>query len=202
MLFSRQKESRIPIMKNNYLQSIRKQFDYYKMLGDKSLAALSEEQIFWQYNDESNSLAIIVKHLHGNMLSRWTDFLTSDGEKEWRNREGEFECDMTTKAEVLEKWEAGWDCLFQAIESVNEDNFDTIIYIRNMGHTVIEAINRQLAHYAYHIGQMVYVSRMIKGVDWVSLSIPRGDSKKYNAGKFAQPKRRAHFTEEFLDGKK
>ncbi|MFT4760537.1 MAG: hypothetical protein ACI9XO_001191 [Paraglaciecola sp.] len=136
------------------------------------------------------------------MLSRWTNFLTTDDEKEWRDREGEFECGMMIKAEVLEKWEAGWACLFQAIDSVNEDNFDTVIYIRNMGHTVVEAMNRQLAHYTYHIGQMVYLSRMIQSADWVSLSIAKGDSKQYNAGKFAQPKRQAHFTDEFLTKKK
>lgn len=185
-------------MQENYLQSIRKQFEYYKMLGDKTLATLSEAEVFWQYNAQGNSQAVIVKHLWGNMLSRWTDFLTSDGEKEWRKRDEEFECDMTTKAEVLEKWEAGWACLFTAIDSVNAENFETIIYIRNMGHSVVEAMNRQLAHYAYHVGQMVYLGRMIKGENWESLSIPKGNSKEYNAGKFAQPKRREHFTKEFL----
>ena len=186
-------------MKQNYLQSIRQQFEYYKMLGDKTLGSLSEKEIFWQYNEQSNSVAVIVKHLWGNMLSRWTDFLTTDGEKEWRDREGEFECDMSTKAEVLEKWEAGWACVFAAIDSVNKENFDTIVYIRNMGHTMVEAINRQLAHYSYHVGQMVYIGRMIKGADWQSLSIPKGDSKEYNAAKFAQPKRLEHFTKAFLN---
>ncbi len=185
-------------MEENYLESIRKQFEYYKMLGDKTFAQLSEEAVFWQYNDESNSIAVMVKHLWGNMLSRWTDFLTADGEKEWRNRDGEFEADIATKAEMMEKWEAGWACLFTALDSINADNFDTTIYIRNMGHTIVEAVNRQLAHYAYHIGQFVYLGRMLKGKEWQSLSIPKGGSKAYNKNKFSQPKRQAHFTDEFL----
>ena len=185
-------------MTNNYLESINKQFQYYKQLGDKTFDQLTAEQLFWQPNEASNSIAIIVKHLWGNMLSRWTDFLTSDGEKEWRNRDGEFEADIKTAEALKEKWEAGWACLFQALDSINEENFDTIIYIRNMGHTIPEAINRQLAHYAYHIGQIVYIGRMLKDQEWTSLSIPKGESKSYNAKKFAKPKHKEHFTDEFL----
>lgn len=185
-------------MEENYLTSVRKQFEYYKMLGDKSFAQLSDEQLFWQYNPESNSIAIIVKHLWGNMLSRWTNFLEEDGEKPWRDREGEFEADIDNRSELLEKWEAGWACLFQALDSVDKDNFATTIYIRNMGHSIVEAINRQLAHYSYHIGQIVYLARMLKGNEWESLSIPKGGSKSYNQKKFAQLKRQAHFTDEFL----
>jgi hypothetical protein len=184
-------------MVSNYLDSVKKQFEYYKMLGDKTFEQLSDEQLFWKYNDESNSIASIIKHLHGNMLSRWTDFLTSDGEKEWRDREGEFENDVQNRETLLELWEKGWLCLFEALNTVNEDNFDQIIYIRNMGHSILEAINRQLAHYPYHIGQIVFIGKMINDNDWKSLSIPRGDSQQYNAQKFAQPKRRAHFTDEF-----
>lgn len=186
-------------MKNNYLESVRKQFEYYKMLGDKTIAQLDEKDLFWQYNEDSNSIAIIVKHIWGNMMSRWTDFLTSDGEKEWRNREAEFDADIKTKETLLEKWEAGWTCLFTALDAVNEENFETTIYIRNMGHTITEAINRQLAHYSYHVGQMVFLGKMIQGTNWKSLSIPRGQSATYNADKFSQPKRKEHFTKEFLD---
>ncbi len=186
-------------MMKNYMDSARKQFEYYKMLGDKSFAQLSEPELFWQYNESSNSIGIIVKHLWGNMLSRWTDFLTTDGEKEWRNRDTEFEPDINTKAELLEKWEAGWRCLFTALDSINESNFNQLVYIRNMGHTLPEAINRQMAHYAYHIGQIVFIARMIKDQQWKSLSIPKGNSKVYNQDKFAKPKRKAHFTDEFLD---
>jgi len=182
----------------NYLESVKKQFLYYKSLGDKTLALLSEESLFWQYNDESNSIAIIIKHLHGNMMSRWTDFLTSDGEKAWREREGEFENEFASKEELLAKWEQGWKCLFDAINSLTEEDLGKEIFIRNMGHTVMEAINRQLAHYPYHIGQMVFLGKMIANENWVSLSIPKGKSSEYNAEKFAQPKHKAHFTDEFL----
>ena len=189
-------------MKANFLESTRKQFDYYKMLGDKTFAQLEDANLFWQFNAESNSIAIIVKHLWGNMLSRWTDFLTADGEKEWRNREAEFDADIKDRKELLEKWEAGWQCLFTALESVNEENFDQPIYIRNQGHTVVEAVNRQLAHYAYHVGQIVYIGRMLKGEAWESLSIPRGKSVEFNAKKFAQEKSRGHYTDEFLTNDK
>lgn len=185
-------------MPTNYLESVHKQFQYYKMLGDKTLAQIDEEKLFWQYNEESNSIAIIIKHIWGNMMSRWTDFLSSDGEKTWRNRDAEFLADIKTKEELIQKWEEGWKCLFTAIDSVNEDNFDTTIYIRNMGHTIVEAVNRQLAHYSYHVGQIVFIGKMIKDNEWQSLSIPKGNSKNYNASKFSKPKRKEHFTDEFL----
>ena len=186
------------IMNDDYLVSVSKQFEYYKMLGDKTISQLSEDQLFWQYNSESNSVAIIVKHLWGNMLSRWTDFLTSDGEKEWRKRDAEFENDIKTKDELLNKWNEGWKCLFDAINPLHEEDLEKIIYIRNQGHTVVEAINRQLAHYSYHVGQIVFQGKMIAGENWTSLSIPKGDSKKFNENKFSKPKSKQHFTDEFL----
>lgn len=189
-------------MTTDYLESAIKQFEYYKMLGEKTFGQLTDEQLFWKYNEESNSIATIVKHLWGNMLSRWTDFLTTDGEKEWRNREAEFESDIKDKAELISKWNKGWDCLFKALHLLNKDNFDTIIYIRNQGHSVTEAINRQLAHYSYHVGQIVFIGKMLKGNDWSSLSIPRGDSKKYNAQKFSGLKEKKHFTDEFIKKEK
>ena len=185
-------------MEKNYLDSARKQFEYYKMLGEKTFDQMPDEALFWQYNADSNSIAIIVKHLWGNMLSRWTDFLSTDGEKAWRNREAEFDADIADRAELLAKWEEGWTAVFGAIDSVNEENFGTTIYIRNIGHTVIEAVNRQMAHYAHHIGQIVFIGKMAKGEEWTSLSIPRGKSAEYNAAKFAKPKHRGHFTDEFL----
>ena len=189
-------------MQANYLESIRVQFDYYRMLGERTIEQLEEEDLFWQYNPESNSIAIIVNHLSGNMKSRWTDFLTTDGEKDFRNREQEFEDVLKTKADMIFAWNEGWDVLTEALNSVNPENFDTIVYIRNMGHTITEAINRQMAHYAYHIGQMVYIGRMIKGANWQSLSIPKGKSQDYNKEKFSKPKHREHFTKEFLEGEK
>lgn len=189
-------------MKNNYIESAKQQFEYYKLLGERTIAQLSDQDLFWQYNAESNSIAIIVKHLWGNMLSRWTDFLTTDGEKEWRDREGEFDDDIRDRTEILQKWEDGWKCLFNALDSINVDNFNTTVYIRNQGHTMVEAINRQIAHYSYHIGQIVYIGRMLKGADWKSLSIPKGQSNAFNQEKFSKPKHKEHFTREFLDRKK
>jgi hypothetical protein len=183
---------------NDFLESVLKQFEYYKKLGDQTFAQLNEEQLFWQFNEESNSIAMIVKHLSGNMLSRWTDFLTSDGEKEWRNRDNEFLNDIKSKSELLAKWNEGWQCLFDAIKPLTAADLSKIIYIRNQGHTVTEAINRQLAHYPYHVGQLVFIGKMLCNDNWKSLSIPKGDSKTYNDEKFSQPKERKHFTEQYL----
>jgi Protein of unknown function (DUF1572) len=188
-------------MNPDYLDSVKKQFAYYKMLGDKTFAQLPEEKFNWQYNAESNSIATIVKHLHGNMHSRWTDFLTTDGEKETRNRDAEFDDTLLTKEEILDLWEQGWQCLFDALDGLTSTDLDKIIYIRNMGHTVMEAVNRQLAHYPYHVGQIVFIGKMICDAEWASLSIPKGNSKTYNAEKFAKPKRKAHFTDEYLKTK-
>ena len=186
-------------MTTDFLISARKQFEYYKMLGDKTFAQLTEEQLFWQFNNESNSISTIVKHLWGNMLSRWTDFLTSDGEKEWRNRDAEFDNDIYNRQELLDKWNAGWTCLFEALDSLKEEDLQKEIYIRNMGHSVVEAINRQLAHYPYHIGQIVFIGKMVCDANWTSLSIPKGNSNAYNADKFSKPKRKEHFTNELLN---
>jgi hypothetical protein len=171
-----------------YLESAIKEFQYYKMLGEKTINQLSDDELLWQYNAESNSIAIIVKHLWGNMLSRWTDFLTSDGEKQTRNRESEFDNDLSGKNELLEKWNEGWSCVMNAVNSLKEEDLSKIIYIRNEAHTVTQAINRQIAHYAYHAGQIVFIGKMIKNDKWVSLSIPRGNSKQFNEEKFSKQK--------------
>jgi len=188
-------------MKNDFLETAKKQFDYYKLLGEKTFDQLSEDQLFYMYNEDSNSIGIIVKHLHGNMLSRWTDFLTTDGEKENRNRDGEFENDIKTKKELLERWHAGWKCLFDTLNSLKEEDLSKTVYIRNQGCTVMDAIMRQLAHYPYHVGQIVFVGKMLSNNNWKSLSIPKNASKQYNADKFSQPKHDAHFTDEYLKKK-
>jgi hypothetical protein len=188
-------------MPDNYLASIKKQFEYYKLLGEKTFEQLTDEQLFWQYHEESNSIGIIVKHLWGNMLSRWTDFLDSDGEKEGRDREAEFNNDINNRNELLAKWYEGWNCLFNTLDSLKEEDLEKIVYIRNVGHTVEEAINRQLAHYPYHVGQIVFIGKMLCGKNWKSLSIPRGASKKYNDEKFSQAKRRGHFTDDYIKNK-
>lgn len=157
-----------------------KRFEYYKSLGDKTFDQLSADQMFWQYNEESNSIAVIVKHLAGNMLSRWTNFLTEDGEKSSRNRDDEFINSFTTKEEVLEYWEKGWTCFFNALDKINDDNLYSTIYIRGEAHSVMDAVFRQLAHYPYHIGQIVYIAKMIKNEDWSTLSIARNRSQQFN----------------------
>ncbi|MES2557816.1 MAG: DUF1572 domain-containing protein [Bacteroidota bacterium] len=189
-------------METGYLQSVIKQVEYYKLLGEKSFEQLTDEQLLWQANEASNSIAIIVNHLWGNMMSRWTDFLTTDGEKEWRNRDAEFENEITSRAELLHKWNEGWDCFLNVLNGLQEEDLTRIIFIRNMGHTVMEAINRQLAHYPYHIGQIVFIAKLIRDDEWVSLSIPKGNSKEYNSEKFSKPKRKEHFTDEILRPKK
>jgi hypothetical protein len=186
-------------LNNSYLESVKKQFLYYKTLGEKAMDQLESEQLFVAVNEDTNSIATIVKHLSGNMLSRWTDFLTSDGEKKWRNRDSEFEETISTKEELLKTWNKGWDCFFNAIDSLTPDQLTTIIYIRNEGHTVIEAINRQLAHYPYHIGQMVFYAKMLKQSEWTSLSIPKNKSNSYNADKFAKEKSIKNFTDDELN---
>ncbi|MFN8236631.1 MAG: DUF1572 domain-containing protein [Chitinophagales bacterium] len=182
-------------MQTNYLTSAHKLFAYYKKLGEEAMAQVGEKELFHQPDEDSNSIAIIVQHLAGNMLSRWTDFLTTDGEKEWRNRDAEFEANITNRAALLEYWEKGWQCLFQAIEPLQAADLDTIIYIRNEGHTVLEAINRQLAHYPYHIGQIVFLAKLLTADNWKSLSIPRNKSGAYNQEKFAREKGDAFFTD-------
>ena len=180
----------------SYLSSMIKQFEYYKRLGDKTFAPLRFDEMLWQSDEHSNSIAILTKHLAGNMLSRWTNFLTEDGEKEWRNRDDEFISDFDSKEGVIASWESGWYCLFEAIKPLKEKDLERIIYIRNGGHTVAEAINRQLAHYAYHVGQIVFLGKLLKGEHWESLSISKGDSKLYNEAKFSIEKGKRHFTDD------
>lgn len=180
----------------DYLNSIKIQFEYYKSVGEKTFNQLDEADLFWKYNEESNSIAIIVNHLWGNMTSRWTDFLSSDGEKEWRNRDLEFEPVIKTKDELITKWNDGWKCLFDALGSLNVKSFKTKVYIRNQEHTVIEAINRQFAHYSYHIGQVVYIGRMIKGDKWKSLTIPKVKSIDFNKAKISKGKHGGHFSDD------
>ncbi|MHA7060087.1 DUF1572 family protein [Aquimarina sp. M1] len=181
-----------------YLNGITKQFLYYKSLGEKTIDQVTDKDLFWQYNQESNSIAILVKHLWGNMKSRWTDFLTSDGEKEWRARDAEFDNDIQSKEELVDKWNEGWQSLFEALDSINNTNFDQPIYIRNIEHTITEAINRQLAHYSYHIGQIVFLGKMIRDKHWQSLSIAKGTSNAFNKKRFAQPKHKAHYTDKLI----
>ncbi len=187
----------------DFLRSANRQFLYYKTLGEKAIDQLEPEQLFVSLNDDTNSIVTIVKHLHGNMLSRWTDFLTTDGEKESRNRDGEFNASTAlsnqTKEQILSLWNEGWTCLFNTLNSLKPEDLSKTIYIRNEGHTVLEAINRQLAHYPYHVGQMVFYAKILKKSEWTSLSIPKNKSNDYNADKFSKEKSKKHFTDDELD---
>lgn len=169
------------MIERDYLESAKKQFTLCKTMGEKAMAQIPEEKLYWQYNPQTNSIAIIVKHLSGNMLSRFTDFLISDGEKQWRDRDGEFEQEPLTGSVVYARWNQGWDCLFQALQSLTADDLSKTVFIRNEEHSVMEAINRQLTHYASHIGQIIYICKMIADDQWKTLTIPKKGSKEYNA---------------------
>lgn len=178
------------------VDSVRTLFKYYRSLGQKTIDQVPDEGLFWQCNGESNSIAILVKHLNGNMLSRWTNFLTEDGEKPWRDRDGEFLPTLTSRKQVQHAYDEGWDCLFAALDQCEGENLTRIVYIRNMGHTIIDAIHRQIGHYAYHIGQIVFIGKCVQNEKWNTLSIARNASVAYNEEKFAKEKATKHFTED------
>ena len=163
-----------------YLQTAIKRLRYYKILGEKTFSQLTDEQLHFTANAASNSICVIVQHMAGNMLSRWTNFLTEDGEKPWRQRDEEFEVHNYSKQQILELWEKGWACFLDALTSLTEDDLLKTIYIREEPLLVIDAINRQLAHYPYHVGQIIYIGKLIKDTDWQSLSIEKGKSEDYN----------------------
>lgn len=167
-------------MDNEFLITAKKQFLYYKTLGEKTINLLDQDKLNWKPNEESNSIANIIQHLSGNMLSRWTDFLNSDGEKTWRNRDGEFEDFFHSKEALLLLWEKGWNCLFDALNGISEIDFDKKITIRYEVHSLQDAIHRQLAHYPYHIGQIVYIGKLLLDKQWNSLSIPKNKSEDFN----------------------
>lgn len=181
------------------LESITHQFQYYKTLGEKAMDQLEPAQWLQQPNEDSNSIAMLVQHLSGNMLSRWTDFRTTDGEKEWRERDLEFEAVLNTPDAVRKAWDQGWACFLDALKSILPEELGNIIYIRNEGHTILDALLRQLAHYPYHIGQMIFLAKVLKQGPWQSLSIPRNNSTQYNSEKFAREKSNRHFTEDELN---
>ena len=177
------------------LASLGKLFTYYRELGEKAIAQVKDEDLHLAIGEDGNSIAVLMRHIAGNARSRFTEFLTTDGEKPWRDREGEFMQKPVTREELLADWSSGWACLFEAIGPLADADTGRIIHIRNEGHTVMEALHRQLAHYAYHVGQILLLSRAFVGPAWVSLSIPRGKSGSFNAEKFGKPAERKHFTE-------
>ena len=169
----------------NYHEDAVKALKAYKKLADKAIAQVNDDELFVTLDEESNSVAVVMKHMAGNMFSRWTDFLTSDGEKPDRNRDMEFVIESnTTKADVLDYWERGWACVFAAVEPLTPEDFEKTVLIRGEPHTIVQAINRQLMHYSYHIGQIVYLAKHFRSAEWSSLSIPRNKSAEFNASKF------------------
>lgn len=164
----------------DFLQTAFRRLKYYKDLGEKTFEQLNDADFHYQPNKESNSIAVIIQHMAGNMLSRWTNFLTEDGEKDWRQRDDEFEIHSYNKQQLLELWEKGWSCFFNAIGPLTKKDLRKIIYIRKEPLTVIDAINRQLAHYPYHVGQIIYIGKVIKNKDWKNLSVAKGQSQLYN----------------------
>jgi hypothetical protein len=161
------------MIEQQYLDSVLKRFREYKSLGEKAMLQLTDEDLQWTPNQESNSIALIIQHMHGNMMSRWTSFLTEDGEKEWRQRDLEFEDQQLSRKTLMDRWDAGWKAVLDAISSLQPDELGKTVSIRSQPLSVIDAINRQFAHYSYHIGQIVYLAKMIKELAWKSLSIPR-----------------------------
>lgn len=156
-----------------FLQSALKEFQDYKKLGDKTFEQINEKDFHFQPNEECNSIATNIQHMHGNMLSRWTNFLIEDGEKEWRKRDDEFEVHSFSKEKLMQLWKEGWKLVFDTIVSLTDNDLTKTVYIRKKPHTVIAAINRQLTHYAYHVGQIVLLGKIIKSSEWLTLSIPR-----------------------------
>jgi hypothetical protein len=167
------------LFEEGFLKDAIKRFSYYKDLGDKTFDQLDEAGIFYQPSTESNSIAVIVQHMHGNMLSRWTHFLTEDGEKEWRKRDAEFEAVPCSKQDILALWNDGWRCMFDTLESLIPEDLAKTVTIRTEPLSVSDAILRQLAHYPYHVGQIVYLGRLVKNENWKSLSIRKGNSEAY-----------------------
>ena len=166
-------------LEQGFLKDAIKRFRYYKELGDKTFEQLGEGDFLYQPSTESNSIAVIVQHLYGNMFSRWTNFLTEDGEKEWRKRDREFEKINQSKEAIVSLWNDGWSCLFNTLENLTTEDLIKTVTIRSEPLTVYDAILRQLAHYPYHVGQIVYLGRMVTNEKWKSLSIPKGNSEAY-----------------------
>lgn len=163
-----------------FLQSAIKRVKYYRQLADDTFSQLKEDDFYFQPNTTSNSLALIIQHVSGNMLSRWTDFLTTDGEKDWRNRDTEFEDQHIPYPQLIALWNKGWDCFLTALEDLQDDDLQKTIYIRKEPLTVVDAINRQLAHYPYHVGQIIYIGKLLRNEAWKSLSIEKGKSGDFN----------------------
>jgi hypothetical protein len=182
----------------NYLDDSLSSFRAYKKLAEKAVAQLKDEEFFVTLDDEGNSVAVMMKHMAGNMFSRWTDFLTTDGEKPNRNRDMEFVIESnTTKEDLLDYWERGWQTVFSALEPLTIGDFEKTVVIRGESHTIVQAINRQLTHYSYHVGQIVFLAKHFRSTEWTSLSVPRNRSAEFNAHLATTPGRVADREKQF-----
>jgi len=174
----------------SYVKDSLSLFRYYKMLGERTMEQVSDDQLFATLDEEMNSIAIIVKHMAGNMRSRWSDFLNSDGEKPDRNRDMEFVAPPATRQAVMSLWSQGWDCVFDTLEPLTDADLSRSVPIRGEPHSVMQAINRQIAHYAYHVGQIVFLAKHLQHAEWKSLTVPRNKSAEFNrrvlAGELSQ----------------
>lgn len=168
------------IFTTSYVEDAQAIFRQYKKLADAAIAQVSDADLYCTLDPESNSIAIIIKHMAGNMLSRWTDFLTTDGEKPTRNRDTEFEDPPATRADLLALWEQGWSCLFDALKPLTEADLARTITIRSEAHSVMQAINRQVAHYSYHCGQIILLAKHFQSSNWKCLTVPRKQSEEFN----------------------
>ena len=167
------------MLEAEYLEDVRKSFASYKKMADAAIAQVTDAEFIWKPNTESNSLAVIMQHIGGNLRSRWTDFLASDGEKPWRHRDGEFEEPAADRKRLSEMWEAGWNAVFTALDRITAETLSVPIEIRGQKLTVLQALNRSITHTASHVGQIVYVAKAIRSEGWKTLSIPRGKSEAY-----------------------
>lgn len=174
-----------------YLEDVANQLRSYKQLAEKALAQVRDEDLFVALDPESNSLAVLIQHMAGNLISRWTDFLTTDGEKPDRDRDSEFETkDGTTRAALLERWEEGWRRLFDALAGLTEEDLTRTVLIRAEPHSVVRAIDRQLTHQVYHTGQIVFLAKHLASDHWQNLSVPRGKTREFNAEMLARAERK------------
>ena len=164
----------------SYLRDSLSLFQYYKKLAERAMEKVADDQLVAAQDGEMNSIAIIVKHLAGNMRSRWINFLTSDGEKADRKRDTEFEDPPATRAALMKVWEEGWNCVFTALDPLSDADLDRTVFIRGEPHSVMQAINRQMAHYAYHCGQIVFLAKHLQAAEWKALTVPRGKSEEFN----------------------
>lgn len=181
-----------------FLSDIKKQYSYYRALAEQAINQISEQEFFYQQHEGVNSVAIIVKHISGNLLSRFKDFRSSDGEKSWRNRDNEFVKTADKKVDYMDAWHKAWTVLIEALDELNEANIMETIYIRKQGHTIPTALIRSLSHTSHHIGQILYQAKILKGKQWISLSIPKGQSQQFNESMNKEDLEGEHYTDHLL----